>query len=481
VDGDGDLDALSANNNGTIAWYENDGASPPAWTQRTITTTAPGARSVFAADVDGDGDLDALSASSFDDTIAWYENDGASPPAWTQRTITTTADGARSVFAADVDGDGDLDTLSASANDDTVAWYENDGASPPAWTQRTITTTAASARSIFAADVDGDGDLDTLSASAWDHTVAWYENLGGQFGLSTISTAPGAVLDGQTSAVLEVVLTHNGRVGDTGAEWMRLVLLFEETAGDPLTGAEAAVLFDSVDVYLDDGSGTFETGGDTLVGNLPFDLSAGLGVAVFTDADPDVRVAPDTPKTFFVVVEMADDASTQPTTSFRLSHNEAFSTCENVDTDGLLQQDSPLDTVSTGTVTVEDDGTAAGAVPDGAGVPGAGLTVDLSAAPGDLDLSWGASCIATDFDYVVYEGVIEDFTSHVPVAAPNCTTGGATSATITPGTGNRYYLIVPLSSTGFEGSYGFESDGTTTTTRPASLSPCAAQIVGSCP
>ena len=117
-------------------------------------------------------------------------------------------------------------------------------------------------------------------------------------------------------------------------------------------------------------------------------------------------------------------------------------------------------------------------MPDGAGVPGSGLTVAPSAVPGDLDLSWGASCITTDVDYVVYEGVIGDFTSHVPVAAPNCTTGGATSATITPGAGNRYYLIVPLSPAGFEGSYGFQSDGTP---RPASLSPCATQTVGSCP
>jgi hypothetical protein len=42
-----------------------------------------------------------------------------------QATISTGADSARSVFAADVDGDGDTDVLSASANDDKIAWYEN--------------------------------------------------------------------------------------------------------------------------------------------------------------------------------------------------------------------------------------------------------------------------------------------------------------------------------------------------------------------
>lgn len=33
----------------------------------------------------------------------------------------TSADGARSVFAADMDNDGDIDILSASENDDTIA------------------------------------------------------------------------------------------------------------------------------------------------------------------------------------------------------------------------------------------------------------------------------------------------------------------------------------------------------------------------
>ncbi len=62
------------------------------------------------------------------------------PPVFTQRVISTAADGARSVFAADVDGDGDTDVLSASFNDDKIAWYENDGGLPPSFTERAIST-----------------------------------------------------------------------------------------------------------------------------------------------------------------------------------------------------------------------------------------------------------------------------------------------------------------------------------------------------
>ncbi|MEZ6124282.1 MAG: VCBS repeat-containing protein [Planctomycetaceae bacterium] len=143
---------------------------------QTISSAANGARSVFAADVDGDGDMDVLSASDYDDTIAWYENDGNQ--VFTKRVVSTAADAATSVFAADVDGDGDLDVLSASYYDDTIAWYENDG--NQVFTERLISTAADGAYSVFAADVDGDGDLDVLSASYYDDTIAWYENDGNQ-------------------------------------------------------------------------------------------------------------------------------------------------------------------------------------------------------------------------------------------------------------------------------------------------------------
>jgi hypothetical protein len=180
LDGDGRLDALSASgDDNKIAWYRNGGGDPVSWAPYVISSTAYRAWSVYAADIDGDGRVDVLSASGSDDKIAWYRNDGGMPVTWTPNTIIATADLAASVFAADVDGDGRLDVLSASYNDDKIAWYKNGGGSPVVWTPYVITTAADGARSVFAVDMDGDGLLDVLSASGLDNKVAWYKNVGG--------------------------------------------------------------------------------------------------------------------------------------------------------------------------------------------------------------------------------------------------------------------------------------------------------------
>ncbi len=63
------------------SWQQiNNGLTTNSFSQiqfshHTVTTNANIARSVFAVDVDGDGDIDVLSASYYDNKIAWYEND----------------------------------------------------------------------------------------------------------------------------------------------------------------------------------------------------------------------------------------------------------------------------------------------------------------------------------------------------------------------------------------------------------------------
>jgi hypothetical protein len=106
-----------------------------------------------------------------------------------------------------------------------------------------------------------------------------------------------------------------------------------------------------------------------------------------------------------------------------------------------------------------------------AGVPDAPLTVDAEAL-GDLILSWGSSCMPTDTGYAIYEGTIGDFTSHVPI---DCNYS-ATSMTMTPSSGNTYYLVVPHNGTN-EGSYGVDSDGVE---RPPAIAACYPQSVGYC-
>lgn len=95
-----------------------------------ITNTASDPTSVHAADVDGDGDTDIILASFGDDTVAVFLNGGetaGTPITWTEQKITTTADGPFSVYAADVDSDGDMDVVAASYIDSTVAVFLNGG------------------------------------------------------------------------------------------------------------------------------------------------------------------------------------------------------------------------------------------------------------------------------------------------------------------------------------------------------------------
>ena len=92
-------------------------------THEIIANDAFGLSSVHAADLDGDDDLDVLSASLDDKKIAWYENTDGNGSFGLQQVIVSYEDfawyedSAASVYAEDLDGDGDLDAISASFGD----------------------------------------------------------------------------------------------------------------------------------------------------------------------------------------------------------------------------------------------------------------------------------------------------------------------------------------------------------------------------
>ena len=106
--------------NASISWYENDGRGN--FGERIIPNPNQAffVQSVYAADIDGDGDMDILSASRDDNKIAWYENDGRGNFS-EQMVINTITLNPQSIYATDLDGDGDKDVLSASEGDDKIA------------------------------------------------------------------------------------------------------------------------------------------------------------------------------------------------------------------------------------------------------------------------------------------------------------------------------------------------------------------------
>ena len=180
VDGDGDQDILGAAVYANeISWFENPGSVCASWTRHTVDDNFGGAVAVHATDLDGDGDIDILGAATYDDEVAWWENQEGTGLSWIKHVVDKDFRGAKSVFSADVDGDGDKDILGAAFDGDDIVWWENPGNNGGTWTQNKVDGDFDGASSVYAADMDGDGDQDILGAGYSANGIAWWENQDG--------------------------------------------------------------------------------------------------------------------------------------------------------------------------------------------------------------------------------------------------------------------------------------------------------------
>ncbi|MBD3163622.1 VWA domain-containing protein, partial [Candidatus Woesearchaeota archaeon] len=180
IDGDGDADVLAAAGGFTdeIAWYENDNGNGNSWTKRVIGASFDGV-SVHAADIDGDNDMDVLAADSDNDEVAWYENDNGDGSSWTKHVLDGSLDMAFDAYAADIDGDNDMDVLAAAQGKQVgpggIVWYENDNGDGSSWTTRFIAA-GLEGYSVYAIDIDGDSYTDVIGSEADNAGVYWWKN-----------------------------------------------------------------------------------------------------------------------------------------------------------------------------------------------------------------------------------------------------------------------------------------------------------------
>ncbi|MEN8006264.1 MAG: FG-GAP-like repeat-containing protein [Candidatus Krumholzibacteriota bacterium] len=182
LDQDGDLDVLGANYLlGDLAWWSNEGGSPLTWTKRLVTDNFPQIHHVATGDMDGDGDPDIVGCSQEGNSVAWWRNEGGTPPVWSGTlTIDAGFGMASAVAVSDFDLDGDLDVTSASLTiPGRISWWSNGGGDPIVWTRQDIATSFAQAHWVDVGDLDNDGDVDVLGAAYLADDVAWWRNEGG--------------------------------------------------------------------------------------------------------------------------------------------------------------------------------------------------------------------------------------------------------------------------------------------------------------
>ena len=147
--------------------------------EQIISSSSDGAYDVELADIDNDGDLDIISLSYFNQTLAWHENLGGGIFDTVQSVISSDLTNATFLEVADLDNDLDVDIMVTStlANKKLV-WFENLGGGQIDTIKKVIHK-QYTVRHVYSIDLDLDGDNDILTTFANDDIVAWHENLGG--------------------------------------------------------------------------------------------------------------------------------------------------------------------------------------------------------------------------------------------------------------------------------------------------------------
>lgn len=184
--------------NSKLVWFENDGLGNFG-PEQVITDAFDGMSGLFVGTVDAGTTIDVVVTSSVSNDVLWYSNDGSgnfSAP----NIIDNTLSAPGVVEMKDIDNDGDLDALVATAAyaGDVIEIFRNDlvpGGSV-AFT-KDATSVSTGKTGIFSAsfvDFDGDANLDILATEVSygggpTGNLYWYEDNGAGFTETTFVTS----------------------------------------------------------------------------------------------------------------------------------------------------------------------------------------------------------------------------------------------------------------------------------------------------
>jgi hypothetical protein len=301
VDGDGQLDLVSANVNDDLsAWsFSRElgtfSSNPVVIGQGSGFLDPSG---LVASDFDGDGRVDLVTSNSGTDdyTLFFQRSAGSFNEAGADLLLGNAVDtqGMSAIEMADVDQDGDLDLICSNGDGDSISIFHQFSpalfSTEPAAVLGSPTTTD-DPRSLVVRDLDGDGRVDIAVASrGTDNVVVWFQASEGSY-----PAAPDLVLGGALGDPVCLTVADLNADGDldlvTADEGGNHLSIFFQTA--PRTFATLP----SLQV-----GGPASTSGPSFVIAVDLDGDGDLDLASANSGGDDVAVFLQDPVGFFSAV-----------------------------------------------------------------------------------------------------------------------------------------------------------------------------------